>query len=112
MNLRQPRFTYSAYGLFTKNKEQIKKFKETGDSRYINQNELDKACFQHDMAYGDFKDLNGRTFVDKLFNIAKEPKYDGYVCKLASMVYKFFDKKTSGSGIKNENVSNKKLADE
>ena len=112
MNLRQPRFTYSAYGLFTKNKEQIKKFKETGDSRYINQNELDKACFQHDMAYGDFKDLNGRTFVDKVFNIAKEPKYDGYVCKLASMVYKFFDKKTSGSGIKNENISNKELAEE
>ena len=58
MNLRQPRFTYSACGLFTKNKEQIKKFKETGDSRYIYQNELGKACFQHDMAYGDFKDLN------------------------------------------------------
>ena len=58
MNLRQPRFRYSACGLFTKNKEQIKKFKETGDSRYIYQNELDKACFQHDMAYGDFKDLN------------------------------------------------------
>ena len=82
------------------------------DSRYIYQNELDKACFQHDMAYGDFKDLNGRTFVDKVFNIAKEPKYDGYVCKLASMVYKFFDKKTSGSGIKNENISNKELAEE
>ena len=64
------------------------------------------------MAYGDFKDLNGRTFVDKVFNIAKEPKYDGYVCKLASMVYKFFDKKTSGSGIKNENISNKELAEE
>ena len=79
MNLRQPRFTYSAYGLFTKNKQQIKKFKETGDSRYINQNELDKACFQHDMAYGDFKDLNGRTFVDKVlgkitFDIAKDPR--------------------------------------
>ena len=76
MNLRQPRFRYSACGLFTKNKEQIKKFKETGDSRYIYQNELDKACFQHDMAYGDFKDLNWRTTPDKVlrgkaFNIAK-----------------------------------------
>ena len=112
MHLRQPGFTYSACGPFTKNKERIQKFKETGDTKYIYKNELDKACFQHDMAYGDFKDLNGRTFVDKLFNIAKEPKYDGYVCKLASMVYKFFDKKTSGSGIKNENISNKELAEE
>ena len=41
-----------------------KKIKETGDSRYIYQNELDKACFQHDMAYGDFKDLNRRTFAE------------------------------------------------
>ena len=63
MRLRQPGFTYSACGPFTKNKEK-KKFKETGDSRYIYQNELDKACFQHDMAYGDFKDLNRRTFAE------------------------------------------------
>ena len=56
MHLRQPGFTYSACGLFTKNKERIQKFKETGDSRYIYQIELDKACFQHDVAYGDFKD--------------------------------------------------------
>ena len=49
MHLRQPEFTYSACGPFTKNKERIQKFKETGDSRYIYQNELDKACFQHDM---------------------------------------------------------------
>ena len=66
------------------------------------------------MAYGDFKDLNRRTVADKVlhdkaFNIAKDPKYDGYQCGLASMVYKFFDKKTSGSGIKNENISNKEL---
>ena len=64
-----------------KKNKKIKKFKETGDSRYSYQNELDKACFQHDMAYGDFKDLN-RTFSDKVlsdkaFNIAKDPKYDG-----------------------------------
>ena len=45
MHLRQPGFTYSACGPFTKNKEWMKKFKETGDSRYIDQNELDKACF-------------------------------------------------------------------
>ena len=54
---RQPGSTYSACEPFTKNKERIQKFKETGHLRYINQNELDKACFQHDMAYGDFKDL-------------------------------------------------------
>ena len=57
MYLKQPGFTYSACGPFTKNKERINKFKETGDANYIYKNELDKACFQHDMAYGDFKDL-------------------------------------------------------
>ena len=57
MNLRQPGFTYSACGSFTNNKESIQKFTETGDSQYIYQNELDKVCFQQDMAYGDFKDL-------------------------------------------------------
>ena len=58
MHLTQTGFTYSACGPFTKNKERIQKFKETGDTNYIYKNELDKACFQHDMAYGDFKDLN------------------------------------------------------
>ena len=101
MHLRQPGFTYSACGTFTKNKDRIQKFKQTGDSRYIFRNELDKACFQHDMAYGDFKDLKRRTAADdvlrdKAFNIAKNPKYDGYQRGLASMVYKFFDKKTKG----------------
>ena len=56
MHLRQLGFTYSACGPSTKKKERIKKFKETRNSRYIHQNELDKACFQHDMAYEDFKD--------------------------------------------------------
>ena len=95
MHLRQPGFTCSACGTFTKNKERIKKFKETGDSRYIFQNELDKACFQHGMAYGGFKDLNRKTFAekvlrDKAFNIAKDPKYDGYQRGLASAVCKLF----------------------
>ena len=83
MHLRQPRFTYSACGPFTKSKKRIQKFKQTGNSRYIYKNELDKACFQHNMAYGDFKDLKKRTAADKVlrekaFNIAKTPKYDGY----------------------------------
>ena len=66
-----------------KNKEKIQKFKVIGDSRHTYQNELDKSCFQHDMAYGDFKDLTRRTASDKIlrdkaFNITKIPKYDGY----------------------------------
>ena len=109
IHLRQPRFTYSACGPFTKNKERIQKFKKTGDKDYIYKNELDKACFQHDMAYGDFKDLTKRTTADKVltdkaFNIAKNPKYDGYQRGLGSMVYKFFDKKFSGSEVAANNV--------
>ena len=104
IHLKQPGFGYSACGPFTKNKERIQKFKETGDTSYIYKNELDKACFEHDMAYGDFKDLKRRTGSDKIlrdkaFNIAKDPKYDGYQRGLASMVYKFFGKKSTGSGV-------------
>ena len=65
LHLKQPGFTYSACGPFTKNKEPIQKFKETRDTSYIYKNELDKACFQHDMAYGDFKDIKRRTASDK-----------------------------------------------
>ena len=100
MHLKQPGFTYSPCGPFTKNKEKIQKFKETGDTSYIYKNELDKACFQHDMAYGDFKDLARRTASDKVlrdkaFNIAKNSKYDGYQRDLVCMVYNFFDKKSA-----------------
>ena len=95
MHLRQPGFTYSACGPFTKNKERIQKFKETGDTSYIYKNELDKACFQHDMACGDFKDLARRTASDKIwrdkaFNIVKNPDYDEYQRGFVSIVYKFF----------------------
>ena len=118
MHLKQPGFTYSACGPFTKNKERIQKFKETGDTSYIYKNELDKACFQHDMAYGDFKDLARRTASDKVlrdkaFNIAKNPNYDGYQRGLASMVYKFFDKKSKGSDVANNEIKqNLQLAEE
>ena len=83
MHLKQPGFTQSACEPFNKNKERIQKFTETGYTNYIYKNELDKPCFQHDMAYGDFKDLKRRTgsdktLRDKAFNIAKNPKYDGY----------------------------------
>ena len=103
MHLRQPQFVFSACGPFTRHKERIKKFKQTGDTRYIYRNELDKACFQHDSAYADHQDLINRTKADKLlkdkaYDIANNPKYDGYQRGLASMVYKFFDKKSTGSG--------------
>ena len=78
MHLKQPRFTYSACGPFTKHKERIKKFKQTGDTRYIYNNELDKACFPHDSAYADNKDLLNRTRADKIlsdkaYDIASNP---------------------------------------
>ena len=70
MHLKQPGFTYSACGPFTKNKEWIQKFKETGDTNYIYNNELDK-----DLARRTASD---KTLRDKAFNIAKNPKYNGY----------------------------------
>ena len=124
MHLRQPQFVYSACGPFTRHKERIKEFKRTGDTRYIYRNELDKACFQHDSAYADHKDLINRTKADKVlrdkaYNIASNPKYDGYQRGLASMVYKFFDskvaspdKKSLGSGTNTIKSSSSILADE
>ena len=115
MHLRQPRFVYSACGPFTRHKERIKEFKRTGDTCYIYRNELDKACFQHDSAYADHKDLINRTKSDKVlrdkaYDIASNPEYDGYQRGLASMVYRFFDKKSTGSGIVRDSSSI--LADE
>ena len=115
MHLRQPGFTYIACGPFTKNEERIKKFMQTGNTDFIYKNELDKVCFQHDMAYGKAKDLvrriqSDKVLRDKAFKIASDSKYDGYQRGLGSMVYKFFDKKSSGSGIVNE--PNYQLANE
>ena len=92
------------------------KNRRTGDSIYIYSNKLDKACFQHDMAYGDFKDLTKRTAADKglrdkAFNIDIDLKYDGYQRGLTSMIYRFFDKKTAASGIKSM-PQNEQLAEE
>ena len=113
MHLRHPQFVYSACGPFTRHKGRIKEFKRTGDTRYIYRNELDKACFQHDSAYADHKNLINRTKADKVlkykaYDIVSNPKYDGYQGGLASMVYKFFDKKSTGSGISSSSI----LADE
>ena len=116
MHWRQPAFTYGACGPFTKNKERIKKFKETGDPEFIYQNELDKACFQHDMAYGDFKDLPSRATAykvssDKAFNTASNLKYNKYQRDLPSIVYKIFDEKTEYGTVKNKIMKNKELAE-
>ena len=85
---------------------------QTGDTNYIYK--LDKACFQHDMAYGDLKrrTQSDKVLKDKAFAIASNPKYDGYERGLASMIYKFFDKKSKGSGIKNKIKENQQLANE
>ena len=116
MHLKQPGFTYSVCGPFTKNKEKIEKFMPTGNTDFIYKNDLDKACFQHDMACGKSKNLAKRTesdkvLRDKVFKLASDPKDDGYQRGLFSMVYKFFDKKSSsGSGIATE--PNYQLANE
>ena len=115
VHLKQPGFTYSACGPFIKNKERIEKFMQTGDTNFIYKNELDKACFQHDVGYGKAKDLvkrtqSDKTLKDEAFKIASDPNYDGYQRGLASIVHKFFDKKSSGSGIVNE--PNYQLANE
>ena len=67
-HLRQLGFNWSACGTFAKKKEILQKFKETGDSKDIYQNKLDEACFQHNMAYGDFKNLPRRTTSDKVLH--------------------------------------------
>ena len=121
IHLRQPQFVYSACGPFTRHKERIKEFKRTGHTRLLYRNELDKACFKHDTAYAKYKDVENRLISEQklrnsAYDIASNPKCDGYQRALASMVYKFFDSKVapldkktmSGKGIKN----NKILAEE
>ena len=118
-HLKQPGFAYSACAPFTKNKERIEKFMQTGNTDFIYRNELDKACFQHDMAYSKSKSLAKRTQSDKVLRnkavkIASDPKNDGYQRGLASMVYKFFDKSSSRSGVvtKSATEPNYQLANE
>ena len=91
------------------------KVMQTGNTNFIYKNELDKAYFQNDMAYGKTKDLvkkaqSDKFLKDKSFKIASDPKYDVYQRGLASMFYKFYDKKSSGSGMVNE--PNYQLANE
>ena len=84
---------------------------KTGNTDFIYKNDFDKACFQRDMAYGESKDLVRRTESDKVlrdeaFEIASNPSYDGYQRGLASMVYKFFDKKSAGKDVAVNSVPN------
>ena len=103
LHLKQLGFTYRACEPFTKHRERIQKFRETGNLKHLYRNKLEKACFSHDATYSDTKDLAMRTISDKIlkdraYEIATNWKYDGYQRALASMVYTFFDKKT-GSGV-------------
>ena len=110
LHLKQPGFTYISCGPFTKHHERTQKFRETSNLKHLYRNELEKACFAHDAAYSDNKDLAKRTISDKIlkdraYDIARNRGCYGYQRALASMVYKFFDKKT-GSGISvNEQLS-------
>ena len=102
MQLKQSGFTYSTCSVFTKNKEKIHKLIQTGKTNYIYRNNLDKACFQHDMTYGKYNDLNKRAesnkvLKDKPFKTGSNPKHNAYLKGLASMICKFFDKKSKGS---------------
>ena len=111
MHLKQLGFTYIACGPLTKNKERIQKLMEAGNTNYIYKNDLDKACFQHDIAYGKYKDLikrrqSDKVLRDKAFKIASNPKYDEYQRGLALMVYKFFEKKSAGSGYITYQINN------
>ena len=99
LHLKQPGFTYLPCGPFTKHRQRIQKFRETGNLKHLYRNELDKACFAHDAAYSESKDLAKRTISDKTlkdraYEIARNCNYDGCQGALESMVYKFFDKKT------------------
>ena len=109
MHLKQPGFTYTTWGPFTKNKERIEKFIQTENTDFFYRSDLDNVCFQHDIAYVKSKDLAKRTQSDKVlwdkaFKIASDPKHDGYQRGLALMVYKFFDKKSSGRGVANKPI--------
>ena len=97
-HLKQPGFTYSACGPFTKYHEGIQKVREAGNLKHLYRNELDKTCFSHDGAYSRCKDLAKRTISDKILKdrsreIARNRNYDGCKRALASMVYNVFDKK-------------------
>ena len=81
LHLKESEFTYIACGPFTKHREKIQKFRETGNLKHLYKNELDKACFAHDAAYSDSKyiakrNVSGKILKDRPYEIAKNCKYD------------------------------------
>ena len=114
MHLRQPQFVYSACVPFTRHKERIKEFKRTGDTHLLYINELDKTCFKHDAAYAKYKDVENRLISDQklrnsAYDIASNPKYDGYQRGLASMVYKYFGSKVAPLHMSGKDIKNNKI---
>ena len=112
MHLKQPGFLIVPVGYLLKTKKGFQNLKKQ-EIQVI----FTKACFQHNMDYGDFNDLKRRAASDKVlrdkaFDIAKNPKYDGYQRGLASIVYNFFDKKSKGSGVNIDMMHNEQLAEE
>ena len=110
LDLKQPGFTHSACGPFTKHRERIQKSRKTGNLRHLYRNELDEVCFVHDAAYSDSNDLakriiSDKTLRDRAYEIARNRNYDGYQRALARMVYKFFDKKTGSGTSVNEQLA-------
>ena len=115
IHIKQPGFSYSDSGPFSKNRERIETFIQTRNTDHVYMDDLDEACFQHDMVYGKYIDLTKRTQSDKFlrekaFEIATNAKYDGYQRGLPSMIYKFFDKKSTGSYV--NLMSNQQLLNE
>ena len=112
LHLRQPEFTDSTCEPFTKHRERIKKFRETGNLKHLYINKLDKVCFAHDAVYSESNNLYKRIILDKIlknraYEITRNCGYNKYQRALASMVYKFLNKKT-GSGVS----VNEQLAEE
>ena len=112
LHLKQPEFSYSVCGTFTKHCKRIQIFRETGNLKHLYRNKLDKSCFAHGAAYSESKNLAKRSISDRIlkdgaYEITRNHGYDGYQRALASMGYTFFDKKTgSGASV------NEKLAEE
>ena len=101
--LKQPGFTYSVCGIFTKHREVIRKFRETGNLKHLYKNELDKFCFSHDAV----RTISDTILKDRSYEIARYRRYRGYQRALASMVYKFFDTKTRSGVSVNEQLAEK-----
>ena len=100
MYLKQCSFTYSALGPFTRNKKRIEIFMQTGNTDYINKNDLDKAWFQHGMAYGKSRKTKSDKFLkNKALKITSNPNYHRYQRGIASRIYKFLNKRSTGSGV-------------